>query len=182
MNIAGSFTLVNETLKLNCSGHEFDYYKPVVKQRQDYCPFGMQMAGRSFTSGDGYRYGFQGHLRDDEVSGSGNWYDFGDYGYNSRVIQRPSLDPLKSQFPGQSPYSVFNGNPMFYIDPTGMAAEDWKPEVDVDGTTSYVAEKGDDINTFVEQFDVDMDKAQEIFSKNNFKTSGNDELRNNPKT
>jgi hypothetical protein len=34
-------------------------------------PFGMQMPGRSFSSGS-YRYGFQGQEKDDEVKGEGN--------------------------------------------------------------------------------------------------------------
>jgi len=119
MNIAGSFTLVNETLKLNCSGHEFDYYKPVVKQRQDYCPFGMQMAGRSFTSGDGYRYGFNGMERDDEVKGSGNHMAFSGYGLDTRLGRRLNTDPLEIKYPNSSPYAVNFNNPIYYLDPDG---------------------------------------------------------------
>ncbi len=77
----------------------------------------------SMRMDESYAYGFGGHERQDEVSGSGNWYDFGDYGYNSRIVQRPSRDPLSFKFPYQSPYTVFNGNPIFFVDPTGQAPE-----------------------------------------------------------
>ena len=118
MDIAGSFTLVNETLKLNCSGHEFDYYKPVVKQRQDYYPFGMQMAGRSFTSGDGYRYGFQGMQRTDALAGSGNHYTAPNWEYSPRLGRRWNTDPVV--YPWQSSYATFNNNPIYFKDPSGL--------------------------------------------------------------
>ncbi len=64
-----------------------------------YYPFGMQMAGRSFTSGDGYRYGFQGMERDDEVSGSGNAYTTEFRGYDPRLGRWKSYDLLFKSFP-----------------------------------------------------------------------------------
>jgi RHS repeat-associated protein len=82
----------------------------------------MQMAGRSFTSGDGYRYGFNGMERDDEISGSGNAYNTEFRGYDPRLGKWKSLDPLKAQFPWQSPYVAFDNNPIIYTDPRGLAA------------------------------------------------------------
>ena len=34
-----------------------------------YYPFGMVMPGRQFQSGSGYRYGFQGQEKDNEIKG-----------------------------------------------------------------------------------------------------------------
>jgi len=87
---------------------------------QDYYPFGMQMPGRSFSS-ENYRYGFGGHEKDDEVAGQGNHLSFGDYGYSPRIGRRWNIDPLIKEFPHISPYAVFANNPIYYVDPNGLA-------------------------------------------------------------
>jgi len=71
------------------------------------------------TCADAYLFGFNGFERDDEMKGAGNWYSFGDYGYDSRIVQRPSPDPMAAKFPYFSPYAAFGNNPMFFIDPDG---------------------------------------------------------------
>ncbi len=68
-----------------------------------------------------YRYGFNGMEKDDEVNGNDNWYTFGDYGYDPRIVQRPSPDPILTAF--QSSYSTFNGNPIIFADPSGESGE-----------------------------------------------------------
>jgi hypothetical protein len=95
---------------------------PVVETRTDYYPFGMMMAERR-SIGSSLRHSFNSHERDDEVKGDGVWYSFGDYGYDSRIVQRPSQDPLGLDYPFQSPYSVFNSNPNYFSDPTGNSGE-----------------------------------------------------------
>jgi RHS repeat-associated protein len=71
----------------------------------------------------GYRFGFQGQEGDDEVSGSGNSYDFGNRIYNPRLGNWFSLDPLMRKYPGYSAYSYCIGNPIFYVDPDGRDIE-----------------------------------------------------------
>ena len=83
---------------------------------QDYYPFGMQMPGRSFSS-ENYRYGFNGHEKDDEIKGSGNHLAFGDYGYDPRLGRRWNIDPV--EIVGISGYSTFRNNPNFWKDPDG---------------------------------------------------------------
>ena len=77
------------------------------------------MPGRSFSSGDGYRYGFNGMERDDEVKGSGNSYDFGARIYDSRIGRWLALDPSMKKYPSLSPYNFVANNPIIYIDPDG---------------------------------------------------------------
>lgn len=84
--------------------------------------FGSPMPNRSFSASS-YRYGFGGHEKDDEVKGSGNHLSFADFGYDSRLAKRWNIDPLSAQFPWQSPYVVFNNNPIYFSDPTGLKGE-----------------------------------------------------------
>jgi len=85
-------------------------------------PFGMVMPGRSWTaaSADGYRFGFNGKERDDDVKGNNNSLDYGARIYDSRVGRWLSLDPLYNQYPWNSPYISFSNNPISRIDPTGL--------------------------------------------------------------
>src|SRR5690554_2227073 len=62
--------------------------------------------------GTGYRYGFNGMERDDEIKGSGNHISWGDYGYDPRIVRRWQPDPLQAKYPWQSPYSVLGNNPI----------------------------------------------------------------------
>jgi hypothetical protein len=92
--------------------------EPDVVSASDFYPFGMIMNGRSYKS-DAYRYGFQNHEKIDEVKGSGNWYAFGDYGYDPRVVFRWNRDPVT--YPWQSPYVINNNNPIIFTDPLGLS-------------------------------------------------------------
>jgi RHS repeat-associated protein len=84
----------------------------------DYYPFGMQMVGRN-DPGDGYRYGFNGMERDDEVKGSGNSYDFGARMYDARLGRWLSLDPLESRYKSLTPYNYVANSPLQFVDPNG---------------------------------------------------------------
>ncbi|MGB3868734.1 MAG: RHS repeat-associated core domain-containing protein [Flavobacteriales bacterium] len=68
----------------------------------------------------GYRFGFNGKEKVDEMYGStGNSYDFGARLYDPRVGRWLSLDPLVDDYPSISPYSYTNNNPILFIDPDG---------------------------------------------------------------
>ncbi|MDD2982489.1 MAG: hypothetical protein PHQ74_03795 [Crocinitomicaceae bacterium] len=88
-----------------------------VRVAQDYSPFGVVLSGRSFEVDGGYRYGFGGHEKDDEVKGAGNYIGFNDYGLDTRLGRRFGNDPVVN--PSVSPYSVFLNNPIFFVDPDG---------------------------------------------------------------
>ncbi|MBL1144073.1 MAG: hypothetical protein HND54_03950 [Bacteroidetes bacterium] len=66
-----------------------------------------------------YTYGFQGQERNDEVSGSGNNYSFGDYGLDTRLGRRWNVDPDFKKGPEWSPFSVFFNNPISQVDVDG---------------------------------------------------------------
>ncbi len=69
--------------------------------------------------GAGYKYGFNGMERDDEVSGSGNSYDFGARIYDSRLGRWLATDALQAKYSYVSPYAFTLNNPIYYVDPDG---------------------------------------------------------------
>jgi hypothetical protein len=94
----------------------------LLKININHYPFGSVNQNRSFSASS-YRYGFGGHEKEDEVNGNGNHLSFADYGYDPRLARRWDIDPLSSQYPWQSPYVVFNNNPIYFSDPTGLKGE-----------------------------------------------------------
>src|SRR5690554_452079 len=70
-----------------------------------------------------YRYGFNGMESDDDIKGRGNSYTTEFRQYDPRLGRWLSIDPLFKNFPWQSPYVVFDNNPIVNNDPKGAAAE-----------------------------------------------------------
>ncbi|MFT5725041.1 MAG: RHS repeat-associated protein [Bacteroidia bacterium] len=83
-----------------------------------YHPFGMQIAERtqSFAT-NGYRYGFNGQEKDDEVAGKGNSMTAEFWQYDSRLGRRWNLDPKPNL--SMSYYACFANSPISYIDQLG---------------------------------------------------------------
>ena len=81
----------------------------------DYYPFGMQMPGRKYSNGDGYRYGFNGQEKSDEIAAGLTTAMF--WEYDSRIGRRWNLDPIPKI--GESEYMCFGGNPIYLSDALG---------------------------------------------------------------
>jgi RHS repeat-associated protein len=82
------------------------YYNAQVVSVSDYYPGGMQMMTRSQTFGtEGYRFGFEGQERDDEVKGEGNSYVYKYRMHDARLARFLSVDPLKDEYPWNSTYA-----------------------------------------------------------------------------
>jgi len=96
-----------------------DSYAADVVTAQDYYPGGSAEPGRQFTAGTQYRYGFNGKEKDNDVEGSGNFYDYGLRGYDPRIVRFWSVDPLASQYPFYSPYEYAGNNPIKFVDLDG---------------------------------------------------------------
>ena len=73
------------------------------------------MPGRKFSASNGYRYGFNGQDKSDDVT-QGN-YTAMFWEYDTRIGRRWNLDP-KPTF-GLSQYSTFSNNPIWFSDPLG---------------------------------------------------------------
>jgi hypothetical protein len=104
----------------------------------------MSMGGRSFTSVTGYRYGFNGQESDFEIFNSQSTsYTAEFWQYDSRLGRRWNVDPIVKPF--FSPYSTFANNPNYFTDPQGNS--EWHPETGAEGTTTLVADAGDNTET-----------------------------------
>jgi len=92
-------------------------YRSLLSE-QDYYPGGMVMPGRSFSSSN-YDFGYQGSLKDDEISGIGNNYTTYFRELEVRLNRWWTTDPKSSLTPWESPYLSMGGNPTMYNDPYG---------------------------------------------------------------
>ncbi|MEQ8908155.1 MAG: RHS repeat-associated core domain-containing protein [Vicingaceae bacterium] len=91
-----------------------------------------------------YPYGFNSYERLDEVSGSGNSYDFGARIYSPRIGKFFSTDPREKDFPFWSPYLFAGNNPIRYIDEEGKGP-------------------GDKIRRFFQRVAIKLDNAKNSF-------------------
>jgi len=85
---------------------------------EGYDPFGMILAGRTWTVDD-YRFGFNSMESNDEIQGEGNSYTTTWRQYDPRLGRWLSPDPVMSKYPGWSPYVFAFDNPILIIDPEG---------------------------------------------------------------
>ena len=77
-------------------------YKVVTKAVQTYMALSCDTDA---VWNDGYRYGFNGQVRDDQIRELGNSYEFKYRGYDARLGRFISRDPLAAQYPWNSTYA-----------------------------------------------------------------------------
>ncbi|PSL46347.1 RHS repeat-associated protein [Chitinophaga niastensis] len=94
-------------------------YDADIMSASDYAPFGMTLVGRSYSK-EGYRYGFNGKEKSDEVYGQGNVYDYGFRIYNPRLGRFLSIDPLQKKYPELTPYQFASNTPIRAVDLDGL--------------------------------------------------------------
>lgn len=107
-----------------------------------YYPFGMLEPGRqkrlNTVDDGGYRFSAFGYERDDEIAGSGNYYDMGARLYDARIARTPTRDPMWSNFPSESDYIYAGNNPIYYIANIGESKYSYITLVDNDGTETTI--------------------------------------------
>jgi len=97
------------------------FYQAVVIRTADYYPYGMLMPGRHKDHApNNYRFGYNGMELDNAIKNNGNSYTTEFRLYDPRLGRWLSLDPLMAKYPWMSPYTAFNNNPIFFIDPLGL--------------------------------------------------------------
>jgi len=95
------------------------YYEPEVVSAQDYDPFGMLLADRTWQSITTYKYGFNGKENVDDVYGNDVGVDFGARIYDGRLGRWLSVDKKGINYIGNSPYLFGLDNPIIFIDTDG---------------------------------------------------------------
>jgi RHS repeat-associated protein len=93
-----------------------------VTSASDYYPFGLAMAGRSYSS-EHYRFGYQGQFAElDEETG---WNSFTLRNYEPVIGRWMALDPYREY---ASPYVAMGNNPINKVDPNGGCVGDNCPD------------------------------------------------------
>jgi RHS repeat-associated protein len=78
----------------------------------------MEMPGRVYSAGTGYRYGFNGKEIDKDIN-SLTAYDYGFRIYNPTIGKFLSVDPLQKQYPELTPYQFASNSPIQGVDLDG---------------------------------------------------------------
>ncbi|WP_299272929.1 RHS repeat-associated core domain-containing protein [uncultured Psychroserpens sp.] len=88
-----------------------------------YYPFGLKHKGyNNVINGTDHPYGFGGKEEQDEL-GLG-WLDITARNYDPALGRWMNLDPLAEMMRRHSPYNYAFDNPIYFIDPDGMAPYD----------------------------------------------------------
>jgi len=102
-----------------------------IVEEHNYYPFGLQHRGYNDANGTrgsdfANNYMFGGKELQDEAVGSNrlDYYDFGARNYDPALGRWMNLDPLAEQMRRHSPYNYAFDNPIYWIDPDGMAPTD----------------------------------------------------------
>ena len=91
-----------------------------VSQHMEYLPFGETLVEEHLNS---YNSPYKFNAKEFDAE-TGNYY-YGARYYNPKWSNWLSVDPLASEMPEWSPYSFCFDNPIRYVDPLGLAPDDW---------------------------------------------------------
>jgi RHS repeat-associated protein len=96
----------------------------VIVEESNYYPFGLKHKGyNNVVSSNGnsaaQKFGFGGKELNQELGIQ--WHDFGARNYDASLGRWMNLDPLAEQMRRHSPYNYAFDNPIYFIDPDGMA-------------------------------------------------------------
>ncbi|WP_243416387.1 RHS repeat domain-containing protein [Flavobacterium sp. HTF] len=91
-----------------------------ITDENNYYPFGLKQMGYGAPIvNSNYKYKYNGKELQDELQL--NMYDMEARNYDPALARFTTFDPITHY--SQSPYGAFNGNPVYWADPSGMAGE-----------------------------------------------------------
>ncbi|WP_291152147.1 DUF6443 domain-containing protein [Flavobacterium sp. UBA7680] len=100
-----------------------------IVQENNYYAFGLMQKGyNSAINGVDNKYKYNGkELQDNNINGKQlDFYDYGARNYDPALCRWMNIDPLSEISRRFSPYNYALNNPVFFIDPDGMAVEDFE--------------------------------------------------------
>lgn len=171
-----------------------EVYSTEILEENNYYPFGLRHKGYNELATEnpaGFKYKFGGKELNDELGFE--VYDFGARNYDPALGRWMNIDPLAEEMRRFSPYNYAFNNPVFFIDPDGMAPfgfdksklDELKPIVDINETLAYNPEPvgmglEDDYGidkdgkiTLLKNTDDKFDRLFELDKKGNIKKRGN---------
>ncbi|MCO6164538.1 RHS repeat domain-containing protein, partial [Flavobacterium sp. NRK F7] len=95
-----------------------------IVEENEYYPFGLKH--NTYPSSNAYEYKYNGKELQDELGL--NMYDYGARNYDPALGRWMNIDPKTELMRRFSPYNYAFNNPMYFIDPDGMAPEGTDPE------------------------------------------------------
>ena len=143
-----------------------DYENEIVEEH-NYYPYGLKHKGyNNVVNGRKHNYAFGGKEYQDEKDLA--WYDVSARNYDPALGRWMNIDPLAEEMRRHSPYNYAFDNPVFFIDPDGMAPQG--PDWIKNGDGTYTAEAGDSAWTLAEDAGITYERAQEIMA-NTYKSN-----------